>query len=89
MELDTFIWSLVFVPLIFRFKEKKEEEKKIRLWFSYLRKFKYLRKIFTKSERLKIKKEKEKYIYLPRYIQIFTNHVRFLKFFWNAEFLTE
>lgn len=72
MELDTFIWSLVFVPLIFRFKEKKEEEKKIRLWFSCLRKFKYPRKIFTKNERLKIKKKKRKRkIYLSS--QIYSN----------------
>lgn len=28
MELDTFIWSLVFVPLIFRFKEKKKKKKR-------------------------------------------------------------
>lgn len=73
MELDTFIWSLVFVPLIFRFKEKKEEEKKIRLWFSCLRKFKYLRKIFTKSERLKIKKKKKNIFIFPdifKFLQI-------------------
>lgn len=74
MELDTFIWSLVFVPLIFRFKEKKEEEKKIRLWFSCLRKFKYTRKIFTKSERLKIKKKKKK-----KNIFIFPDIFKFLQ----------
>lgn len=74
MELDTFIWSLVFVPLIFRFKEKKEKEKKIRLWFSCLRKFKYPRKIFTKSERLKIKKKKKK-----KNIFIFPDIFKFLQ----------
>lgn len=74
MELDTFVWSLVFVPLIFRFKEKKEEEKKIRLWFSCLRKFKYPRKIFTKSERLKIKKKKKK-----KNIFIFPDIFKFLQ----------